>query len=117
MLLLRKFPEIELTLYAVGAVATKLVPLAVLTPAPVDPLLLVRLTLTALVTVLSPLAFTLAFKLVLGIVTVPELTPFIEDNNVLKILEFGGLGRGNGGGYGYGYGRERGSRSRSPGRR
>jgi len=41
-----------------------------------------------------------------------------EDNNVLKILEFGGLGRGgNGGGYGYGYGRERGSRSRSPGRR
>lgn len=36
-----------------------------------------------------------------------------EDNNVLKILEFGGLG----GGRGYGYGGRRGSRSRSPGRR
>jgi len=36
-----------------------------------------------------------------------------EDNNVLKILEFGGLG-GYGRGYGYGRG---GSRSRSPGRR
>ena len=39
-----------------------------------------------------------------------------EDNNVLKILEFGGLGGGYGRGYGYG-GRGRGSRSRSPGRR
>ncbi|NBR25815.1 MAG: hypothetical protein EBU08_18960 [Micrococcales bacterium] len=38
-----------------------------------------------------------------------------EDNNVLKILEFGGMG-GYGRGYGYG-GRGRGSRSRSPGRR
>jgi hypothetical protein len=37
-----------------------------------------------------------------------------EDNNVLKILEFGGLGGGRG--YGYG-GRRGGSRSRSPGRR
>jgi hypothetical protein len=36
-----------------------------------------------------------------------------EDNNVLKILEFGGLG----GARGYGYGGRRGSRSRSPGRR
>jgi hypothetical protein len=39
-----------------------------------------------------------------------------EDNNVLKILEFGGLGGGYGRGYGYG-GRRGGSRSRSPGRR
>uniref|UniRef100_A0A6C0LCK2 Uncharacterized protein n=1 Tax=viral metagenome TaxID=1070528 RepID=A0A6C0LCK2_9ZZZZ len=37
-----------------------------------------------------------------------------DDNNVLKVLEFGGLGGGRG--YGYG-GRRGGSRSRSPGRR
>jgi len=35
-----------------------------------------------------------------------------DDNNVLKVLEFGGLG-----GRGFGYGGRRGSRSRSPGRR
>lgn len=38
-----------------------------------------------------------------------------DDNNVLKVLEFGGLGGGRG--YGYGGRRRGGSRSRSPGRR